>query len=135
MKGLLRKFCGVVGAIGIGGGLLFRLQYYPGANVVLIIGMVFRVIQFLLTPAAYRTFSPFGTIRRNQKRVLQVFQFVSLGLVIVAAIFRLQHYPGASVLNVLGWGCLTVMMVLKALQDPEIIREEVDISDFGKKEQ
>ena len=134
MKAVLRKIFGVLGAIGIGFGLLFRLQYYPGATTLLIGGTVFRALQFLLTPNEFRTFSPFGTIRKKQTRGLQAYQFISLGLVIVAAIFRLQEYPGASVLNIIGWFCLTIMMTIKALQNPEVITEEVDISDFGKKE-
>jgi hypothetical protein len=134
MKVVLRKITGVLGAIGVGFGMLFQLQHYPGAKVVLISGLVFRVIQFLLTPSGFRTFSPFGSIRNNQSKFVQVFQIIGVALVILSALFRFQHYPGASILNIVGWLVLTITMVIKALQNLQYEPEEIDISEFGKKE-
>ena len=133
-KVILRKITGVIGAFGIGFGMLFTLQHYAGATFLLFGGLFFRGVQFILTPRAFRSYSPFGTIRRHQHIAIQLMQFLSLGLVILAAIFRLQHYPGVGVLNILGWVLLTLTMVIKALQNPEVDREEVDISAFGRKD-
>ena len=134
MKEFFRKVTGIIGAVGIGFGLLFRLQHYPGATVVLLGGMVFRVLQFLLTPADFRTFSPFGSIRKNQSKVVRILQGISIAIIIVGALFKIQHYPGGSVLTIIGWLLLTIVMVIKASQNLQKETTEIDISDFGKKE-
>ena len=133
IKEILRKLVGVIGAMGIGFGMLFMLQRYPGATYILSVGIVFRFLQFSLTPSAFRSFSPFGAIRKNQPIALHIFQGISIATVIVSVLFKIQHYPGVSFLSIVGWTLLTATMIFKSLQRLKEEREEVDISEFGKR--
>lgn len=121
-------------AFGICYGILFKLQHYPGASILLIVGFGFAALNFMLSLSHSSSEGSITSIyKNNYGRVVQILQGIGTAIVILGAIFNNQHYPGANILQILGWNLIMVNLVVRAFKQPKDF-EEPDISDFGKEQ-
>ena len=131
----LKKTTLALAAFGICYGILFRTQHYPGSSVLLLSGsclLVSNVIMNLVKPSSIG--NVFHVFKNDYSRLLQIVQGLGFAIIILAALFRIQHYPVASILHLLGWNMVTVNLIIRAFSKKQDKRG-VDISDFGKDKQ
>jgi len=80
-------------------GSLFKIQHYPGASIMLILGTFVFVIAFL----------PQYLIQRYKSKAssfegLEAIAFtVSMAFLAIGLLFKIQHYPGGSLLLIIGF--------------------------------
>ncbi len=126
------KLFNALAAMGICFGALFKIQHYPGASVLLLSGLFLRVVGYLITPKEIRSLNPLTSIT-NQNTFVQITNGISIALILVGVLFKIQHYPGASIMTIFGWFLLTISLVVKAfINNPP--KEDIDISEFGKRD-
>ncbi len=130
MSRLTYKVINALAAFGVCIGALFKIQHYPMASVLLIGGLVMQVIGYLITPAKYRSLNPF-TVLRNPNAIVQIMHGMSLALIIIGVLFKIQHYPGAGVLMIVGWCTLAITLIAKVFLVASKAKH-IDISNFGK---
>ncbi|MBD80063.1 MAG: hypothetical protein CL840_14215 [Crocinitomicaceae bacterium] len=88
-------------------GGLFKIQHYPGASLMLIVGTMIFVFAFLPTYFIHRI-----KTKGNQLEVFEALGYiVSVALIALGILFRVQHYPGSSIMLILGM-CLFIMLFI-----------------------
>ncbi len=92
------KLFNALAAMGICFGALFKIQHYPGASVLLLSGLFLRIVGYLITPKEIRSLNPLTSIT-NQNTFVQITNGISIALILVGALFKIQHYPGASIMT------------------------------------
>lgn len=85
---------GIIASIGIVLGAIFRFQHWPGANVMLILGVV--MISFVFLPLMF-TLKLRESAEKRDRLVLIAGCVISI-LFVIAASFKLMHWPGANIL-------------------------------------
>jgi len=112
----------ILGGIAFIFGFLFKIQHWPGAGILLVFG--FSTLGFLLIPAIL-----ISKLRDGQAKNLHVtyiISAVSLIFYLFGDLFKIQHWPGAGILLILGAiGLTTVffpMYVSKVYQKAESIK-------------
>lgn len=85
---------GMIASIGIVLGAIFRFQHWPGANVMLLLGVI--LFSFVFLPIMF-TLKLRESKERRDKLVLFVGCSVAI-LFIIGSLFKLLHWPGANVL-------------------------------------
>ncbi|MES2591317.1 MAG: hypothetical protein V4608_05500 [Bacteroidota bacterium] len=85
---------GIIASIGIVLGAIFRFAHLPGANVMLILGVV--LISFVFLPLMFTLKLRESSEKRD--RVILILGCVISILFVIAAAFKLMHWPGANVL-------------------------------------
>jgi hypothetical protein len=85
---------GMIASIGIVLGAIFRFQHWPGANVMLLLGVI--LFSFVFLPIIF-TLKLRESKERRDKLVLFVGCSVAI-LFIIGSLFKLLHWPGANVL-------------------------------------
>ncbi len=85
---------GIIASIGIVLGAIFRFQHWPGANVMLVLGVV--LISFVFLPIMF-TLKLRESTEKRDKVVLILGCLISI-LFIIATTFRLMHWPWANIL-------------------------------------
>lgn len=96
---------GIIASIGIALGAIFRFQHWPGANVMLLLGVI--LISFVFLPLMF-TLKLRESKEKRDKTVLILGCVVSI-FFIVATAFRLMHWPGANML--LGISVLSLLFI------------------------
>lgn len=85
-------------SIGIAGfilGILFKVQHWPAANVMLLVSTLVTIV--MLTILLLRKPGPW-TLHVQRPAML----FGSLALALVGMLFKMMHWPGASIMLVIG---------------------------------
>ncbi|MGB3946870.1 MAG: hypothetical protein WBM13_02690 [Bacteroidia bacterium] len=85
---------GMIASIGIVLGAIFRFQHWPGANVMLLLGVI--LFSFVFLPIMFTL-----KLRESKEKKDKLILFVGCTtgvLFIVASVFKLLHWPGANVL-------------------------------------
>ena len=118
---IISKFVNSFAIFGICYGLLFKVQHYPGASSLLIFGGVMLVLGFIIKRDSF-----FG----QKSAVFIVLQSLSVILILVGFLFKVQHYPGASVMTILGWNIMAVSLIIEMILRTR--KSKIDISEFGK---
>ena len=85
---------GIIASIGIVLGAIFRFQHGPGANVMLILGVV--MISFVFLPLMFTLKLRESTEKRD--RVILITGCIISMLFVISASFKLMHWPGANIL-------------------------------------
>lgn len=132
---LFKKIILALALFGICYGAVFKIQHYPGASFLLLVGTVALVINIVLSMVwsggggeALKIFSP------SYSRNTQIFIGISGAIICLGILFRIQHYPGASIMNLLGWNMFAISLIIRAFSTPKNKKAKVDISEFGQKE-
>ena len=112
----------IIGCIAFIFGFLFKIQHWPGAGILLTFG--FSFIGLLLIPAILIT-----KLRDAQEKHLHttyVIGAISLILYMFGDLFKIQHWPGAAIMLILGAVGLTAvflpMYVTKVYKKAESVK-------------
>ena len=124
------KLINSLAAFGICMGAMFKIQHYPMASILLIGGLVLQIVGYFVSPAKNKTMNPFTAVR-HPNLGLQIAHSFSVAFIILGALFKVQHYPGASIFMIIGWSSLAVTLIVKVYVPPKE-PEDIDISNFGK---
>lgn len=103
-------------------GTLFKVQHWPGASIMLTLGLAGLALGFLPLFARYR-------IREAKKKNEPINKGLWIGgivagmLVIFGTLFKIMHWPGASIALIVSWSMLAVvilpLLVLNQLKQSE----------------
>lgn len=97
-------------------GVLFKIQHWPGASILLVLGFFFLCF-FFLPSAVYVLYTE--NKASNKHLLMQLSGLFSSMIFLIGILFKVQHWPGASVL-------LTVGMVMFALIFlPSLVRARI----------
>jgi hypothetical protein len=93
------KISGYVSSLMILLGSIFKIQHWPGANVLILIGVFFLAVLFLPLLFILKFKS---TEENNRSIVLSIIAFVSAALICIGILFRILHWPGARMMTMIG---------------------------------
>lgn len=94
---IMRKFMhivGIVGALFIFIGAIFKMQHWPGAMVVLLTG--YAIVSLIQLPIMLVT--NYRESTKNLQKIMHVIAFVSGFSIISGVIWKVAHWPGAGVM-------------------------------------
>jgi len=99
------KSLGLVGGILVFLGGISKMQHYPGANIMIMLGdLLLIVFLFLWISAANKNT---GNMKeKNANLFLSVVLFVAL----IGLVFKMQHYPGASIFPIVHFVLLIILI-------------------------
>ena len=87
-------------------GTIFKLMHWPGANVMFMLGAVILALIYLPLILAHKLKeSP------NNEAILHISGFVGLAFTTVGSLFKIMHWPGASIMLLVGLGTLAFLYV------------------------
>jgi hypothetical protein len=97
------KISGYVSSLMILCGSLFKIQHWPGANVLILLGVFFLSVLFLPLLFILKFKS---TYENNRSIVLSIIGFISSVLICSGVLFRILHWPNARMITILGCALL-----------------------------
>jgi len=97
MKNLM-KATGIIGPALMGIGSLFKIMHWPSAGILLVLG--FAVLCLLFLPAAVSVL--YKESGKGYSKALYIFGFVAAFLYSIGILWKVQHWPGAAWLLLLG---------------------------------
>jgi hypothetical protein len=97
------KISGYVSSLMILCGSLFKIQHWPGANVLILLGVFFLSVLFLPLLFILKFKS---TDENNRSIVLSIIGFISSVLICSGVLFRILHWPNARMITILGCALL-----------------------------
>jgi hypothetical protein len=97
------KISGYVSSVMILIGSIFKIQHWPGANIMILSGVFFLSVIFLplLFILKFK-----ASEENNRSVVLSIIGFVSSILICIGILFRILHWPGARTMTVIGCALL-----------------------------
>jgi hypothetical protein len=72
---------------------------------------------------------------KNYSRTTQISIGIGGAIICLSTLFKIQDYPGAAILALIGWNTLAISLIIRAFSTPKKKKEEIDISQFGKGQQ
>jgi hypothetical protein len=109
-------------------GTLFKVQHWPGASIMLMLGLAGLALGFLPAYARYR-------IRDAKSKNEPINRGLWIGgvtagiLVIIGTLFKIMHWPGAGIALIISWSMLAVV-ILPLLVLNQLKQSEQRISSF-----
>lgn len=103
-------------------GFLFKIQHWPGAGILLTLG--FSILAGILLPALLIT----KLLDKDSKhlRLTYIIGYFALSNYLIGSLFKIQHWPGAAVMLILGAVFLTAvffpMYVVKVYKKAESVK-------------
>ncbi len=103
-------------------GTLFKVQHWPGASIMLTLGLAGLALGFLPAFARYRIKE---AKRKNESinKGLWIGGIIAGMLVIMGTLFKIMHWPGAGIALIVSWSLLAVvilpLLVLNQLKQSE----------------
>ena len=88
-------------------GVLFKSQHWPGAAVMLTVGVTLTVFGFL--PFYFR--SSYRELEEKKNPVFGIVGYMTLALLLAGALFKILHWPGAGIVIITSLGFLVVGFV------------------------
>ena len=121
-KRVLVYVAGFIGAFAYILGVLFKIQHWPGAGILLTIGLGFLALVFLPSLLVSKCMD-----ETNKKLIpIWIITFSSILIWILGLLFKIMHWPGASVLLLTGMSFIVVIAIpayfLIALKDYNYIK-------------
>ena len=97
------KISGYVSSLMILIGSIFKIEHWPGANALILVGVFFLAVLFLplLFILKFK-----ASEENNRSVVLSIIGFVSAILICVGVLFRILHWPGARMMIVIACSLL-----------------------------
>ena len=97
-KYLFLHILAIIGGVALMFGILFKIQHWPGASILLTSGWGILLIIFL--PIWLIIY----TIKSNNKKETRIYSLGVLGVIIfeLSALFKIQHWPGAVIMLIIG---------------------------------
>ncbi len=87
---------GLIGAVGLTLGAMFKIQHFPGAAILLAVFISFFTLVFL-------PFALWNNYKKEKKNAfLHICIFITLLICFGAALFKILHWPGAGILILAG---------------------------------
>ncbi len=121
------KIVGYISLLLISFGTLFKLQHWPGSSLLLIYGNLILSLCFIPLFFTKRISNSSSTIERKSN----IFGMISLILLFLGALFKIQHWPAASLMLVLGIFAFAViafpMYILHKVNDQESKVNEIGL--------
>jgi hypothetical protein len=106
MKNLM-KISGVAGTVMLGFAAIFKISHWPMAGALVTLGAL--VISFLFLPSALIVL--WKETKNQKKLILFISAFISGLAFIFGMCFKIQHWPGASVMVFIGLGTATLLFI------------------------
>jgi hypothetical protein len=109
-------------------GTMFKVQHWPGASIMLVLGLVGLALVFLPAFARYR-------IRDARQKNEPINKGLWIGgiaagmLVIIGTLFKIMHWPGAGIALIISWSMLAVV-ILPLLVLNQLKQSERQINSF-----
>ena len=99
------KISGYVSSLLILFGSIFKFNHWPGASVMLVVGVFFLTVLFmpLLFILKFK-----ASAENNRSVVLSIIGFVAALLICCGVLFRVMHWPGSRMISVMG-GVLLIL--------------------------
>lgn len=91
---------GLLAVIALIAGVLFKLQHWPGANALILLGFASLGLMFIPLWFVFRFRESSGA----QQKGMQVLSLVTALLLVVPGVFKLLHWPYGNVLMGIGFG-------------------------------
>ncbi len=99
------KISGYISSMLILFGAIFKFQHWPGASMMLVVGVFFLTVLFLPLLFILKFKS---TAENNRSIVLSIIAFVSSLLLCIGILFRIMHWPNARIVIITG-GVLLIL--------------------------
>lgn len=118
MKKSIADFIYSLGTILVMLGIVFRFLNYPGATVLLMLGVLCAAVSYL-SKTFSKELEKDEELTKSQKRLertAKVFRNLSAAALIIGAMFKIQHWPGASLLILIGGALMLVSFVFQVLK-------------------
>ncbi|MCF8226616.1 MAG: hypothetical protein K9J30_12130 [Bacteroidales bacterium] len=103
-------------------GALFKIQHWPGANVLITVGLVVLALVFLPMFASVRI----KKARKNGEPIdkkLLISGVIAGALLTLGTLFKIMHWPGAGIVILVSWSAVAVLflpyLVLGQLKKPK----------------
>ena len=100
-------FIGLTGSILTVIGALFKMMHWPGASILMILG--FLLVTFVFLPF-YFVLS-YKEQAEKPKIIFPIVGYTTLALILIGAIFKIMHWPGASVMLSLSMAMILIGFV------------------------
>lgn len=94
----LMKISGVTGTVMLGIAVIFKISHWPLAGVFLTLGAI--ILSFLFLPSALTVL--WKETRNQKKLILFIAAFIAGVAFILGMLFKIQHWPGASLMVTFG---------------------------------
>jgi hypothetical protein len=92
------KISGIAGTVMLGFAALLKIQHWPGAGILLTLGAI--VLAFVFMPSALTVL--WKETRNTKKLFLFISAFLTGTCFIAGTLFKIQHWPGAGYILILG---------------------------------
>lgn len=132
---IFKKIILALAVFGICYGAFFKIQHYPGASFLLLVGSVALMINIVLSMVwrggggeVLKIFSS------SYSRSTQMFIGIGGAVLCLGILFKIQHYPGTVILSFIGWNMFAISLIIRTFSTPKNKKAKVDISEFGQKE-
>jgi hypothetical protein len=112
MKNLV-KIAGVASMAMITTGSLFKIQHWPGANILFLLG--FLILGGIYFPSSILSFKKEST--KPEPMLIYISALIGGLSVIFATMFKLLHWPGAMILFITGYGLLGLVFIPLILKE------------------
>ncbi len=114
------KTSGVIAPIIIAIGSLFRIEHWPGASILLVLG--FFVLSFVFLPSAI--YVSYKDVSNRTKKWTHFVGFFGTFFVAIAFLFKIMHWPGSTIALILGFALIALvflpMMMINKLRGKEV---------------
>jgi hypothetical protein len=95
---LLAHISGFISGFMISISFLFKIQHWPGANILMFAGVVITGLLFL--PSLFT--SKLKTAENSNKRLIYLLAWVGSFVYLAGFLFKVEHWPGASIMMITG---------------------------------
>lgn len=106
----MKKFTyvfGLIAALIIIAGAVFKKFHMPGAGILLTVGVMMTVLGFL--PLYFRT--SYRELAEKKNPIYGIVGYITLAFLLLGALFKIMHWPGANIVLVTSTGFLLVGFV------------------------
>lgn len=114
------KTSGVIAPIIIAIGSLFKIEHWPGASILLVLG--FFVLSFVFLPSAI--YVSYKEISNRTRKWTHFMGFFGTFFVAIAFLFKIMHWPGSAIALILGFALIALvflpMMMINKLREKEV---------------
>jgi hypothetical protein len=114
------KTSGVIAPIIMAIGSLFKIEHWPGASILLVLG--FFVLSFVFLPSAI--YVSYKEVSNRTKKWTHFMGFFGTFFVAIGFLFKAMHWPGTAIALILGFALITLvflpMVMINKLREKEL---------------